>query len=118
MEKDQQDTIRTAYGEVDRASLLELTETYDTTALLIAVDRIGELAIELTGADGLRDALLEVHGMAHTVINGAGLSIPTTVGSLPAVVSAVVLDIEDMIFRLQRIVLILAPLQGLQVRDL
>jgi hypothetical protein len=41
------------------------------------VDQLDDMVDQLRSEDGLRDELLRLHGMAHTVINGAGISVPT-----------------------------------------
>ena len=65
----------TAYGEVDAEALDALRASYDTTTLLALVDRLDRLR-PFFSADCLRDKVLRLHAMAHTVLNGAPLSIP------------------------------------------
>ena len=74
---DSEDTIVTPYGRLDRAALLALESSYDTRTLLTAVEQLDKVLSAAHGQDGLRDMLLRLHGMAHTVINGAGLSVAT-----------------------------------------
>ena len=63
-----------SYGRLDRASLTRLQSTCDTSKLLRAVEQLNRVAGNARGQDGLRDVLLRLHGMAHAVVNGAGLS--------------------------------------------
>lgn len=71
------ETAQTAYGRLDRAALLQAQHTYDTTSLLRMVDDLDAMLGEARGEDGLRDMLLRLHGMAHTVINGTGMTVAT-----------------------------------------
>lgn len=81
--KDTNDTIETAYGRLDRAALKKAQETYDTRVLLRMVDDLDEVLGQARSVDGLRDMLLRLHGMAHTIVNGAGMSVPSEGESLP-----------------------------------
>lgn len=74
---DSDDTVETAYGRLDRAALRQAQHTYDTTILLRMVDDLDAMLAEARAEDGLRDMLLRLHGMAHTVINGAGMTVAT-----------------------------------------
>ncbi|WP_234819068.1 Tn3 family transposase post-transcriptional regulator TnpC [Cupriavidus metallidurans] len=80
---DSDDTVETAYGRLDRAALLQAQHTYDTTILLCMVDDLDAMLAEARAEDGLRDMLLRLHGMAHTVINGAGMTVATGEQRLP-----------------------------------
>ena len=66
----------TPYGDVDPEALAALRDTYDTAMLLEWVKRIDRLCNRLAPADGLRDELLRLHRMAHTVVNGVVLIEP------------------------------------------
>lgn len=66
-------TLATAYGRADKRALRDLQDTYDTSGLLRMVDELDAILVEAREEDGLRDRLLRLHGMAHTVINGAGM---------------------------------------------
>ncbi|WP_279635316.1 Tn3 family transposase post-transcriptional regulator TnpC, partial [Cupriavidus lacunae] len=68
--------IETPYGAVDADALQSLRQRYDTLVIQRAVDQFDSLRARC-GPDGLRDDLLRLHGMAHTVINGAILSYST-----------------------------------------
>jgi hypothetical protein len=65
----------TIYGLVDRARLAELQATFDTMRLLDAVDLIDEIRGRLCDPQELRDELLQLHAMAHTLINGAEVTL-------------------------------------------
>ncbi|GAB3265963.1 Tn3 family transposase post-transcriptional regulator TnpC [Chitinimonas naiadis] len=66
----------TPYGEVDTKRLAWLRETYDTATLLQFVDQLDALKPRLAANGGIRDDLLQLHRMAHTVINDANLAEP------------------------------------------
>jgi len=66
----------TPYGDVDAAKLDQLRQRFDTTSLLELVDRLTPIAERFRADGGLRDDLLRLHRMAHTVINGASMSEP------------------------------------------
>lgn len=70
----EEDLIQTAYGEVRVAALEELRSCFDTRQILRAVDEMDRFCGEWKR--DLRDDLLRVHAMAHTVINGAPLARP------------------------------------------
>ncbi|MFJ4294222.1 Tn3 family transposase post-transcriptional regulator TnpC [Cupriavidus sp. NPDC089707] len=74
---DSDETVETAYGRLDRAALRQAQDTYDTAILLRMVDELDALLADARAEDGLRDMLLRLHGMAHTVINGAGMTVAT-----------------------------------------
>ncbi|WP_322067270.1 Tn3 family transposase post-transcriptional regulator TnpC [Burkholderia ubonensis] len=69
-------TTTTFFGDVDTAALARLESSYDTTRLLAAVDIIDRIRTQLYDPEGLRDDLLEIHSMAHSILNGM-LSIPS-----------------------------------------
>uniref|UniRef100_UPI003F496893 Tn3 family transposase post-transcriptional regulator TnpC n=1 Tax=Cupriavidus yeoncheonensis TaxID=1462994 RepID=UPI003F496893 len=84
---DSNETVETAYGRLDRAALRQAQDTYDTTILLRMVDELDGLLADACAEDGLRDMLLRLHGMAHTVINGAGMTVTTGEETLPELAS-------------------------------
>jgi hypothetical protein len=69
------DTIDTPYGAVAADALHGLEATYDTTRLLAAVGTLDVLRARLSDPGSLRDDLLRLHGMAHTILNGASLTV-------------------------------------------
>ena len=64
--------IRTPFGEVRAQELEQLRSSFDTRQILAAVDDLDHFCAQWKRE--LRDDLLRVHGMAHTVINDAPLS--------------------------------------------
>jgi hypothetical protein len=81
--RESKNTVATAYGPLDKAALLEAQNRYDTRGLLQAVDELDELVAAVTAEDGVRDMLLRLHGTAHTMIDGAELSVATNRETLP-----------------------------------
>jgi hypothetical protein len=64
--------ILTPYGEVRAEGLAELQGSFDTRQMLAAVDDLDRFYAQWKRE--LRADLLRLHGMAHTVINGAPLA--------------------------------------------
>lgn len=110
-------TIVTAHGRLDRVALARAQSSYDTTALLSAVEELDRIVGRARGQEGLRDILLRLHGMAHAVINGAGLSISTSQESLPELAFDATAEILQTISTLQGWVKLIEPLGNLQARD-
>ena len=113
---DPETTVLTAYGRLDRASLTRLQSTYDTSKLLRAVEQLDRVVGNARGQDGLRDVLLRVHGMAHAVVNGAGLS-GSAQESLPELAFEATSEIRQTIATLQEWVKLIEPLETLQVTN-
>ena len=67
----------TPYGDVDAAQLEKLRNSFDTAALLKLVDELDGFRTRFSSTGGIRDDLLRVHGMAHTVLNGGPLTRPS-----------------------------------------
>lgn len=59
-------TIETSYGPVDAKALENLQNSFDTTRLFNAVDSIDRIRSRM---DEVRQDLLDLHSMAHEVIN-------------------------------------------------
>ncbi|MET1488691.1 Tn3 family transposase post-transcriptional regulator TnpC [Uliginosibacterium paludis] len=68
----------TPYGDVDAAALTRLRQDFDTALLLELVERLTPVAQRFKALGGLRDDMLRLHRMAHTVLNGANLSEPAS----------------------------------------
>lgn len=68
------DLIQTPYGVVRLGALQALQSSFDTTMLLKTVEDLDEFWVQWK--QELRDDILRVHAMAHTVINDAPLSHP------------------------------------------
>ncbi|CAN7782202.1 Tn3 family transposase post-transcriptional regulator TnpC [Cupriavidus necator] len=105
---------RTPYGKFDAAALAALRETFDTTAILSLVDQLDAIRARYGAPSGLRDDLLRLHGMAHTVMNGAGLAYATTGPTLLDQADEVLDELDDWIAMLKRAVQALEPLQRLR----
>ncbi|MFP4896709.1 Tn3 family transposase post-transcriptional regulator TnpC [Paraburkholderia sp. EG304] len=105
--------IETPYGIVDANALQSLQHRYDTTVIQQAVDLFDTIRARCE-PDGLRDDLLRLHGMAHTVINGAGLAVPTDDLTLVEQTDCILDELEDWQLVLDRMVLALRPLQDLR----
>jgi hypothetical protein len=67
--------VETAYGPVDHKALERLQHRFDTRRLLDIVDALDQMRSRLDGAEGLRQELLVLHGMAHALLNGADLPV-------------------------------------------
>jgi hypothetical protein len=105
--------IETPYGAVDADALQSLQQRYDTLVIQQAVDLFDTIRVRC-GPDGLRDDLLRLHGMAHTVINGASLSYSTDDLTLVEQADCVLEELEDWMTVLERMILALRPLQDLR----
>jgi hypothetical protein len=110
-------TIVTAHGRLDRAALTRAQSSYDTTALLNAVEELDRIVTRAREQDGLRDILLRLHGMAHAVINGAGLTGSTSQENLPELAFDATAEILQTISTLQGWVKLIEPLESLQPCD-
>lgn len=65
----------TPYGRVDAQVLEHLRNTFDTADLLQSVDALDAVRDALTDPEALRAEFIELHAMAHTVINGAAIRV-------------------------------------------
>ena len=68
------DLIQTPYGVVRLGTLQALQSSFDTTMLLKTVEDLDEFWVQWK--QELRDDILRVHAMAHTLIKVAPLSHP------------------------------------------
>ena len=107
-----EDVYQTPYGDVRAQGLAELQSSFDTRALLRAVE-------DLDGFCGqwkreLRDDLLAVHTMAHTVINGAPLSAAPGEESLPAAAYSVGEELREWRESLAAVVALLDQIADLE----
>ncbi|MEF9947757.1 MAG: Tn3 family transposase post-transcriptional regulator TnpC [Comamonas sp.] len=114
---DPETTVLTAYGRLDRVALTRLQSTYDTSKLLRAVEQLDRFVGNARGQDGLRDVLLRVHGMAHAVVNGAGLSGSADEESLPELAFEATSEIRQTIATLQGWLKLIEPLETLQATN-
>lgn len=106
-------TVKTAYGLVDEEALDDLQETFDTRTLLALVDDLDSLVDLIRSEDGLRDELMRLHGMIHTVLNGVGLSVMAGEDTLPDVVVDSLTSIRSMRSTMNAWILALEPLEKL-----
>lgn len=107
----------TPYGEVDAAALEALESGYDTTRLLDAVSTLDEVRISLYDPEGLRDDLLHLHSIAHTLVNGAGLTVGAQDEPFVDQVSDVIDQIDQYVADLLAIRDVLQPLEALRPDD-
>jgi hypothetical protein len=104
----------TPYGEVDAAALDALQSGYDTTRMLGAVGRLDEVRASLYDPEGLREDLLRLHRIAHTLVNGAGLTVGTQDEFFVDQVTDVIDQIEQYVADLLGIRDVLRPLETLR----
>jgi hypothetical protein len=105
--------IDTPYGKVNADALQTLQETFDTRTILRAVDQFDGIRARCE-PEGLRDDLLRLHGMAHTVINGASLSYATHGPTLTEQIDAIMEELDDWIAILRQTQHALRPLEALR----
>lgn len=113
---DTSNTISTAYGLVDTAALDELQASFDTSMLLRMVDEIDAAASAAKGENSLREMVLRLHAMSHTVINGAGMSLGTEGETLPELADTIVDDMKETVTRMRTWIARLEPLLKLEPR--
>lgn len=87
------DLIQTPYGVVRLGALQALQSSFDTTMLLKTVEDLDEFWVQWK--QELRDDILRVHAMAHTVINDAPLSHPPENEPLPEMAGSVAGQLQD-----------------------
>ncbi|GAB7549081.1 Tn3 family transposase post-transcriptional regulator TnpC [Cupriavidus sp. 8B] len=108
---------QTPYGKVDAEALQALRDRFDTTAILRVVDQLDAIRPRCCDPAGLRDDLLRLHGMAHTVINGAALSCSTSGPTFVDQAEALIEELDDWILQLKHAVQALRPLEALRPGD-
>jgi hypothetical protein len=113
---DTSSTTPTAYGLVDSSALDELQASFDTSMLLKMVDEIDFAASAARGENSLREMVLRLHAMSHTVINGAGMTVGTDAETLPELADAIVGDMRESITRMRAWIAKLEPLLKLEPR--
>lgn len=111
-----ENTTLTAYGLMDSNALAELRSSFDTSLLQRMVDELAIFSKAAEGQESLRQSVLRLHAMAHTVVNGAGMSAGTDCETLPELAESVVDEMRDTISRLQRWISQLEPLLSLEPR--
>lgn len=108
-------TQSTPYGMLDRTAVEEAQQSFDSQVLLRMVKELDQFTIPSREEGGLRDQLLRLHAMAHSVIDGAGLSTPTG-EALPDLAGDVLSEVLEAIDTLQRWVRPLELLRDLAPR--
>ena len=96
--------IRTPYGPVRETALEELQSSFDTRQLLAAVDQGDRFCAQWR--EELRNDLLALHAMAHTVINGAPLTVPPgkeTLAAMAASLSVVFSEAAQELLALSKV---------------
>ncbi|HEY0846797.1 MAG TPA: Tn3 family transposase post-transcriptional regulator TnpC [Noviherbaspirillum sp.] len=106
-------TTSTPYGTVDQSMLQELQAGYDTNGILQAVDRIDMCRARLCEPDGIRDDLLRLHAMAHTVVNGARLTVAADETGIWEMADELIAEFGDMVELFRATIDQLAPLARL-----
>lgn len=107
----------TPFGDVDTAALEQLESGDDTTRLLSAVDIVDRARLGLYDPEGLRDDLLAIHGMAHTVLNGVSYAGSSREGTFPEQVFDAVNLIDEFVANLMAVRAVLEPLEALYPDD-
>lgn len=108
-------SVVTVHGTVDGDQLAELQQTYDTRALLRAVDDIDQLVIALIADGGARETLLRMHGMLNTVLNSAGLTVMTEDETLPELAGELTAELKQAISTLGNILQVVEPVAKLAI---
>ncbi len=109
-------TVATPYGLMDRAALQEAQQSFDTNVLLRMVDELDRLTIGVREQGGLRDQLLQLHRLAHTVINGAGLA-GSSAETLPELAADILMEVRETVSTLRAWLEPLEALQALAATD-
>ena len=98
-----------------RAKLERLQDDYDTRGLLASIDELVNLICD---EDGLRDMLLRLHAMAHTVINDAPMAVSSENENLPDLAFEVSMRSSDAIEMFSKLKQLVEPLAELAGGDL
>ena len=106
-----EELIQTPYGMVRLRALEALQSSFDTTALLKTVEDIDRFSIEWK--QELRDDMLRVHAMAHTVINEAPLSCPPGDETLGEMAVSIAEELQDYGKILQSVIGLLKQIASL-----
>jgi hypothetical protein len=70
------DLVDTPYGSVNRSVLEGLKNDFSSLAVLHMVEEFDRRIQDLQEDGGLRAQLLNLHGMLHTVMDGAQVTVP------------------------------------------
>ncbi|WP_316149643.1 Tn3 family transposase post-transcriptional regulator TnpC [Cupriavidus sp. BIC8F] len=108
---------QTPYDPVDTEALRCLRDSFDTREILRIVDLVDTIRTRLCEPEGIRDDLLQLHGTAHTVLNGASLVSGAANPGLVEQAESILEELEDLIRVLQHAVHVLRPLELLRPSD-
>lgn len=106
-------TVSTPYGLLDRTALEEAQRSFDTRVLLTMVEQLDRFLVAIREQDGLRDQLLQLHRISHSVINGAGLA-GSSDETLPELATDILMEVADLLATLRAWC---APLEALQALE-
>lgn len=84
---------------------------------MASVDIVDRIRAQLYDPEGLRDDLLEIHRMAHAVLNGAPSMPSRSDGTFPEQVQDALDLIDEFISELTRVRTTLQPLEALYPND-
>jgi hypothetical protein len=107
---------RTPYGRVRTDALEQLEGSFDTQQLLNAMDQLDRLR-ELVSTPEFRDDLLRLHGMAHTIINGAAITAPAGEEAIWELAGSLSMQLEEILEDLTETVDLLNRLADLAPDD-
>lgn len=106
--------VETPYGLLDSINFQQVQDGYDTRCLLSSIDELDELVCEVRGEDGLRDMLMRLHAMAHTVVNGAPMAVSGGQDSLPELAMEVTVQLHQTVSLLKKWIQRIEPLVNLK----
>ncbi|MAZ10966.1 MAG: transposase [Sutterellaceae bacterium] len=102
---------------VDKAVLENLRDGYSSDQILQLVDVIDAIRARLADPDGVRADLLRLHAMAHTVINGATLTVAPNETDVWEMADEMATEFKDWIALLSHAVDRLTPLAELVPKE-
>jgi hypothetical protein len=106
----------TDFGTLNSKKLEELQRSFDTTKILAAVDTIDEIRYRICEPDGMRQDLLDLHAMAHSIINGDSTNAPRGM-CIWEVAQELELELDEFATKLSEITDLLAQLGELVPDD-
>lgn len=95
------DTVQTVYGSLNRSVLDVLQERHRAADVLGMVEEWDRHIQSFNEEDGLRGRLLELHGMLHTVMDGAQVTTSSD-QTIPDLASDVADEVRGLIEMLGR----------------
>jgi len=106
-----EEQIPTRYGPVRQDALAWPQSSFDTSRLLGAADQADQFCSPWR--EDLRSDLLALHGMAHTVINGAPLTVPPGKETLAAMAASLSVAFSEAAQELLALARVLDPIADL-----